>query len=131
MRRLTAVGPGVAVICLAAGMARGTLASGEPAAESRATSGGSDAAPISAAPAAAGESRTVPKALAQLAQAPEGATAAPAPAEGEPPGNGSDRGIRWSGSGELLGWFTLNGSMKQPIFSRNSSNSDLLLTHVH
>jgi hypothetical protein len=44
------------------------------------------------------------------------------------PGLGS---IRWSGSGELLGWSTLGGSMKQRIFARNNANTDFVLTHFH
>lgn len=82
---------------------------------------------------AADQGAPVATALAQLARAPgEGQPAPTAPAaETETSSGGAERGIRWSGSGELLGWKTLSGSMRQPIFSRNTSNADFLLTHVH
>jgi hypothetical protein len=62
----------------------------------------------------------------KLAQAPEAA----APSSSEAPAGGLGS-IRWSGSGELLGWTTLNGSMKQGIFARNNANSDFVATHFH
>jgi hypothetical protein len=70
--------------------------------------------------------------LKRLAQAPEGAAPADANAASEPSSGGSGRGgIRISGSAEFLGWATINGSMKQGIFSRNNANSDFIVTHFH
>jgi hypothetical protein len=66
-------------------------------------------------------------ALAQLQPMPE---AAPPVAPEAPPAAGRG-GIQWSGSGELLGWTSLSGSMRQEIFSRNNANSDFVVTHFH
>jgi hypothetical protein len=71
----------------------------------------------------------VAQALAQAA--PMASEPAPSPAASDNSGSGSDHSIRISGSGELLGYATFAGSMRQPIFNRNTSNSDFLLTHVH
>src|SRR6266542_1706437 len=113
-------------ICLAMGLALAPAAWAENS--GAATPGPATAAPADgeAAPAdqpAAEKAETahppapVPLALAQLAQAP--ASGSPAEAEGA---GSSDRagGIRLSITGELLGWATVSGSMKQGIFSRNN-----------
>jgi len=71
----------------------------------------------------------VARALAETPPAPS--EPAPSPPAPDSSASGSDRSIRLSGSGELLGWATIAGSMRQGIFNRNTSNSDFLLTHVH
>jgi hypothetical protein len=90
--------------------------------------------PVGTAPAAAGTASTEknPKPTQIAADAaPAASDSASAPAPADTASSGADRSIRLSGSGELLGWGTVAGSMRQGIFSRNTSNSDFLLTHVH
>jgi porin-like protein len=108
--------------------------------------------PTDGAAADSSKSARVPQALASLAQAPSasptavgGSTAAPAaptpaapaaaapgaPEGSEAPAPGSSRGLRIGGTGELLGWANVSGSMRQPIFAFNNSNAQFLLTHVH
>jgi hypothetical protein len=104
----------------------------EPPAQPPAAEAASEAsAPVAApAPAANTETSAVTRALVALAQAQE--APAPPPAEGEAASSGGGRGgVQWSGSGELLGWTTLSGSMRQGIFTRNNPNADFVITHVH
>jgi hypothetical protein len=121
----TARAVGVA-LSLAAGLSVASAVSGETSAPSQ----GAAPAPQPAASDADTSKAvgpSVPEALRQLAQAPD----APAPAETEPSAGSSDRGLRWSGSGELLGWTTIGGSMKQGIWNRSNTNTDFVVTHVH
>jgi hypothetical protein len=113
--------PGWIVTMLVLGMftpasVRAQMPTADPAAPA-----GSDAAPVNDA------GPSVSEALKRIAQAPE----ATPPAESEASGGSSDRGLRWSGSGELLGWTTIDGSMKQGIWNRSNTNSDFIITHFH
>lgn len=101
-------------------------------------------APLAAVPGAAaapldGTKIPLAQALAQRAPAAGSslvaAAAAPAPSapapDESPATPGPSRGLRIGGTGELLGWANVAGSMRQPIFAINNSNAQFLLTHVH
>jgi hypothetical protein len=125
--------PGMAVICLAAGLSWTSLALGEPAAQPGAAPATPSSPAVGPTPSTGGEGKAVPKALARLAQRTD--EPPPTSAEGtdtsSASSNSSDHSIRWSGSGELTSWVAIDGSMRQSIFTDNSSNSQLKLTHVH
>jgi hypothetical protein len=61
------------------------------------------------------------------------------PAPGTPPdassppsgGGGGGGGVRVSGSGELLFWSVLSGSLKNRLFAENNANSQFKATHFH
>src|SRR5437870_1400476 len=87
-------------------------------------------APVAQAPAAPSGAAGAAAAPAGSA-APAAAAAPPAPEETGAPAPGSSRGLRIGGTGELLGWANVGGSMRQSIFAIHNANAQFLLTHVH